>query len=147
MISHRKWTQLFVLIFVNCQFLCYQGHQNSHSNISSQSANQGVNTSVKPYSDGTAKQPSEMKQPVMDSKAIINQSTVTEETHAGSPLPAVTSTVTDTVSFPCPAECYCDKTPNPFSLGEPRITTDCSNLDLNNIPQVSILILLQTIGF
>ena len=131
MISHRKWTQLFALIVVNCQFLCYLGHQNNPGNTSSQSANHAVNTSRKPYSHGTPK-PSK---PVTDSNAIINQSAATEGTHVGSLLPT-TATVTDSASFPCPEECYCDKTPNPLSLGQPLRTTDCSNLDLNKIPQV-----------
>ena len=137
MISHRKWTQLFALIVVNCQFLCYLGHQNSPGNTSSQSANHGVNTSKKPYSQGTPKPHSVPSKPVTDSNAIINQSEVTEGTHVGSLLPT-TATVTDPASFPCPEECYCDKTPNPLSLGVPYKTTDCSNLDLNKIPQVSV---------
>ena len=67
---------------------------------------------------------------------IINQSAVTEGIRAGS-LPPTSATVTDPASFPCPEECYCDKTPNPLSLGLPLSTTDCSNLDLKKIPQVS----------
>ena len=138
MISHRKWTQLFALIVVNCQFLCYLGHQNNPGNTFSQSANHGVNTSKKPYSYGTPKLHSVPSKPVTDSNPIINQSAMTEGILAGS-LPPTTATVTDPASFPCPEECYCDKTPNPLSLGLPLSTTDCSNLDLKNIPQVSAL--------
>ena len=138
MISHRKWTQLFALIVVNCQFLCYLGHQNNPGNTSSQSANHGVNTSKKPYSYGTPKPHSVPSKPVTDSNSIINQSAVTEGIRVGSlPPTSATVTVTDPASFPCPEECYCDKTPNPLSLGLPLSTTDCSNLDLKKIPQVS----------
>ena len=136
MISHRKWTQLFALIVVNCQFLCYLGHQNNPGNTSSQSANHGVNTSKKPYSYGTPKSHSVPSKPVTDSNPIINQSAVTEGIRAGS-LPPTSVTVTDPASFPCPEECYCDRTQNPLSLGLPLSTTDCSNLDLKKIPQVS----------
>ncbi len=50
-----------------------------------------------------------------------------------------TTVGTGSASFPCPAECYCDTSPNPFSRGHAQRTTDCSNLDLSQLPQVRLV--------
>ncbi len=141
MISPRKWTQLFVLIVVGCQLLCCQaGNTNFFSTTERPSDNQAMNMTAKPLSHDRTKSPFMMSKSVMESKAIVNQSAMGRESDAGLLLePTVLS---KEASVPCPNECYCDRLPNPYSRGEAQKTTDCSNLNLKEVPQVSNLLLI-----